>query len=270
MGILDGKVAVVTGASRGIGAEIAATFAREGATVVVTARSTSESPGRLDGTLDETVTKIEAAGGTALAVAADLTKPEERERIVKTATEHFGKVDILVNNAALTYFTPLTDISLKRVGLMFEIQVQAPLHLSQLVLPGMRERGAGWIVNISSLEAEDPQMPPSRFNAKGTTSAYGMCKAALERITSGLAAEGYNHGVAVTALRPGGLVPTPGIVFHGVISADDPNAESPEVMAGAALLLAGPEALQLTGEVYESTSLVQANGRQLTEGANLA
>jgi citronellol/citronellal dehydrogenase len=266
MGLLEGKVALVTGASRGIGAEIATAFAREGASVVVTARSTAEAPGRLDGTLEETVAAVEAAGGAGLAVPGDLTKPEDRERIVRAAQERFGKVDVLVNNAALTYFIPAAEIPLKRAALMFDIQVHAPLHLSQLVLPGMRERGSGWILNITSLEAEDPELPPSRFNAKGTTTVYGMCKAAMERMTSGLAAEGYNDGVSVTALRPGGLVPTPGIVFHGVIKADDPNAEPPEYMAKAALILATSAPAELTGDVYESTALVEAYASRLTVG----
>ncbi|WP_067662025.1 SDR family NAD(P)-dependent oxidoreductase [Nocardia miyunensis] len=252
---LDGRVALVTGASRGIGAAIAVAMAEAGASLVVTSRSTADTPGRLPGTLDETVAAIEAHGAAVLAVPADLTDLNDREGIVSAATDRFGRVDILVNNAAVTYFTPGAQLSRARAALMFEVQVMAPLHLSQLVMPEMKRRGAGWILNISSGEAKDPEIPPSRFNAKGTTTVYGMCKSALERLTSGLAAEGFNHGVSVTALRPGGLVATPGVVFHGVMTPDDPGAEDPRLMAQAAVRLCSSPVELYSGGVYESTDL---------------
>ncbi|MFW0786393.1 SDR family NAD(P)-dependent oxidoreductase [Gordonia sp. CPCC 206044] len=255
MGQLDGRVAVVTGASRGIGAAVAEALAREGANVVVTARSTDDARGKLPGTLDETVAAIRDAGGDALAVAADLTNHQDRERIITAATDRFGHVDILVNNAAVTFFVPGSQLSQSRIQLMWEVQVMAPLHLSQLVLPSMKDRGAGWILNITSVEAEKPAIPPDRFNAKGTTTVYGMCKSALERMTSGLAAEAFGHGVSVTALRPGGIVPTPGLVFHGVMKEDDPDAENPQLMAQAAVRLCIATAGDYSGGVYESTSL---------------
>ncbi|GGL11923.1 SDR family NAD(P)-dependent oxidoreductase [Nocardia jinanensis] len=260
MGQLEGRVALVTGASRGIGAAIAAAMAGEGAAVVVTARSTDEAPRKLPGTLDETAAAITARGGAVLAVAADLTDATDRERIVATAVERFGRVDILVNNAATTFFVPGAELPQRRARLMFDVQVMAPLHLSQLVLPGMKERGAGWILNISSLEAGAPAVPPSRFDALGTTTVYGMCKAALERMTGGLAAEGFGHGVSVTGLRPGGIVPTPGLVFHGVMEPDDPAAEDPQLMARAAVRLCSAPAAVYSGHVYESTALAGMPG----------
>jgi citronellol/citronellal dehydrogenase len=256
VGHLDGKVAVVTGASRGIGAAIAEALAADGASVVVTARSTDDARGKLAGTVDETVTSIRNSGGTAIAVAADLTESDDRTRIFETATDHFGRVDILVNNAAVTFFTAASALSLERAQLMLDVQVLAPLHLSQLVLPGMRDRGEGWILNISSLEARSPQIPPNRFTAKGSTTGYGLCKSALERLTSGLAAEVYGDGISVTALRPGGIVPTPGLVFHGVMKEDDPAAEDPRLMARAAVRLCSAPPAEYSGGVYESTSLI--------------
>jgi citronellol/citronellal dehydrogenase len=259
---LEGSVAIVTGASRGIGAEIATLFAAQGARVVVAARSTSSSPGKLAGTLDETVNLITEAGGEALAVATDLAKPDERERLVQQAIERFGRVDILVNNAAIAYFTSASEFNLSQAHLMFEIQVHAALHLSQLVLPGMRERGRGWICNVTSDVARHPRVPPSRWGAKGTTTVYGMCKAALERFTTGLAAEVYNSGIAVNALGPSKVVPTPGTVFHGVTSDGDPNSESPAVMAAAALALCSGDPAVLSGRIVRSqdflTELAQA------------
>lgn len=256
MGIFDGKVALITGASRGIGAAIAEEFGREGAAVVLTARSSNDQPGKLPGTLEETAAAVEAAGGRALTIVADLRSEADRERIVREAIEHFGKVDILVNNAAVTFFQAAAELKLTRAQLMYDIQVQAPLHLSQLVLPGMRERGEGSILNITSWESKHPEMPPSRFNAKGTTTVYGMIKAALERLTTGLAAEVYADGISVNALRPARLVATPGPVFHGVLKEDDPNAEKPQVMARAAVVLCSASPAKVSGQILESEDVL--------------
>lgn len=256
---LEGRVALVTGASRGIGKAIAQRLAAAGATVVVTARTVDQADSRLAGTLGDTVAQIEAAGGRAVAVPADLSKPDERERLVADATAKVGAIDILVNNAAVTFFTPVAEFSLRRVDLMLAVQVEAPLHLAQLVLPGMRQRRSGWILNISSVAARHPKLPPSRF---GGGTVYGMCKAALERFTTGLAAELYDDGVAVNALAPKDVVPTPGTLFHHLTTEDDPSAEQPEVMAEAALALCrGPVTNAdgspgLTGRVVYSQDLL--------------
>jgi NAD(P)-dependent dehydrogenase (short-subunit alcohol dehydrogenase family) len=253
---LRGKTAIVTGASRGIGAAIAMELARHGANVVVTARSSADTPGKLPGSIDQVVDEIEREGARGLAVAADLANGSDRERIVEETLRRFGQVDILVNNAAVTYFHPLTDLKLSRLNLMHEIQVTAPLHLVQLVAPGMRERKSGWILNITSGEAKHPSLPPGKFNAKGLMTGYGMAKMALERMTTGLAAELYADGVSVTALMPSGLVPTPGIVFHGMLTEDDPKGESPTVMATAARILCTLEHPHMTGGIYSSLDVV--------------
>ena len=215
MGVLDGKVAIVTGASRGIGAEIARRFGQAGAAVAVTARTTEEGTSPFPGTIAETVAQIRAAGGTAVAIRADLAKPDDRERLVAEAAAELGAADILVSNAAVTYFTRVEDFTPKRFGLMFDVQVEGPFHLAQLVAPAMREKGSGWILNISSGAARHPALPPAPWATRGST-VYGMCKAALERFTTGLAAEVHADGVAVNVLSPSGLVATPGVVHHGL------------------------------------------------------
>jgi NAD(P)-dependent dehydrogenase (short-subunit alcohol dehydrogenase family) len=258
-GVLDGKVALVTGASRGIGARIAAHFAAQGARVAVTARTVDTTDQRLPGTIGDTVDGIVAAGGAAAAFQADLSRPEERERLVTDVVAAFDRVDVLVNNAAVTYFTPVREFGARRFALMFEVQVTASVHLAQLVAPGMVERGSGWILNISSGAARHPNFPPTQRAARGGT-VYGMCKAAIERFSTGLAAELYADGVAVNALSPTKVVPTPGTLFHHLTTQDDPNAEPPDVMAAAALALCHAPATELTGRVAYSQSLLTELG----------
>jgi NAD(P)-dependent dehydrogenase (short-subunit alcohol dehydrogenase family) len=252
-------VAIVTGASRGIGAEIARRFGAEGAAVAVAARTAEPGVSPFAGTTTETAGQITAAGGTAVAIAADLSKPADRERLVAETVGRLGQPDILVNNAAVTYFTRVEDFTAKRYALMFAVQVEASFQLAQLVLPGMRQYGAGWILNISSGAARHPTIPPGPFAGRGGT-VYGMCKAAIERFSTGLAAELYSDNIAVNALSPTRVVPTPGTVFHHLTSEDDPNAEPASVMAEAALMLCHRDPRTLTGRVTYSQELLAELG----------
>jgi citronellol/citronellal dehydrogenase len=255
--ILAGRVAVVTGASRGIGQAIAQRFAAAGAAVAVTARTVEEGDHPLPGSVAGTVRSITDAGGTAVAIAADLSRPEDRQRIVAEAERQLGPIDLLVNNAAITYFEPTATFGQSHYDLMFAVQVRAPFELAQLVLPGMRERRRGWILNISSGAARHPQGPPydRPLGAGGTV--YGMCKAALERFSSGLAAEVYRDGVAVNALSPSRLVPTPGVRHHGLDRLVPEDAVEPvEVMAEAALVLCSGNPEELTGRITYSQALL--------------
>ena len=265
MGVMDGRVAVVTGASRGIGEYIARRFAAEGAAVGVAARTVEQADGRFPGTVHATVAAIEKAGGTAIAVPTDLSRQEDRQALIATVEAELGPVDVLVNNAAVTYFEPVSDFSRRHYDLMFEVQVRAPFELSQLVLPGMRRRRTGWILNISSGAARHPVATDARAGRTGGGTVYGMVKAALERFSSGLAAEVYADGVAVNALSPSRGVMTPGVIYHFRVS--DPaariaegTAEGPEVMADAALALCTGDPAKLTGRVTYSQEILAELG----------
>jgi NAD(P)-dependent dehydrogenase (short-subunit alcohol dehydrogenase family) len=262
MGSLNGKVAIITGASRGIGEAIARRFAADGARVAISARTQNEGDHRLQGSLATTAEAIRAAGGTVLPIVADLARPADRARLIETVQRELGPIDVLVNNAAVTYFEPVTGFPEKRFELMFTVQVRAPFELAQLVLPGMRERKSGWILNISSRSAIHPAGPP--FSSRGGSTVYGMCKAAIERFSTGLASEVYADGIAVNALSPSGLVPTPGVVFHRLTDGvPDDRLEAPEVMAEAAYALCTGDPSVLTGRVTYARPILDELGAQL-------
>ena len=244
-GVLAGQVAVVTGASRGIGEAIARRFAMEGARVVVSARTVDDGDHYLPGSIKSVVKTIVDAGGEALAVRADLADAEDRHNLIQAAEQAFGPVDILVNNAAITYFIPCADFPEKRFRLMMEVQVRAPFELSQLVLPAMRERGAGWILNVSSHAA----IHPDRAAPGHGGTVYGMCKAALERFTTGLAQELHNSGIGVNVISPG-LVATPGVMHHRLINEATEHMVVPiEHMAEACLRLCHGDPNALSGRI---------------------
>jgi NAD(P)-dependent dehydrogenase (short-subunit alcohol dehydrogenase family) len=263
MGRLDGKVVLVTGASRGIGAEIASLFAAEGGRVVCAARTLREGDHQLAGSLESTVAAIRRAGGEAMAVAVNLGEVAECEKLVAAARDAYGPVDVLVNNAALTYFVPIVDYAVNRWLRSWAVNVHAPFVLSQLVLRDMLPRRRGSIVNISSGAAVGPgrgPYPDATAAARGST-CYGAQKAALERFTQGLAAEVYAHGISVTCVSPSQVVPTPGTVHHRLVeSLDDPRGEPPALMARAALLLATQPLDAVTGRVTYSQEILKEFG----------
>ena len=262
--MLAGRVAVVTGASRGIGEYVARRFAAEGAAVAVVARTQEQADERLPGTIHQTVATIRGAGGTAVAIQADLSKPADRARIIDEAERELGPVDILVNNAAVTFFLPVADFPGRRYDLMFEVQVKAPFELSQRVLPGMRERGQGWILNISSIAAVHPAIPPVPGEDIGGT-VYGMCKAALERFTTGLASEVYDDGIAVNVVSPG-LVDTPGVAVHGLINDATRDRVQPiKFIAEAVYRLASGDPKTLTGTINYAEPFLKEQGVEPAE-----
>ncbi len=259
--MLAGRVAIVTGASRGIGAGIAQRLAAEGAAVALTARTLEPRPG-LPGTLREVEDAIARSGGRCIAIPADLALPASRAQIVAETEAVLGPVDILVNNAARAFYEPAAAISDKRLRLSFELNLFAGWELAQRVIPGMRARGRGWILNISSTTARRPPGPPfPDFDLTHGVTSYAATKAALDRMSVGLAAELHAAGIAVNSLAPVGAVRTEAALQLGVIPDDPASSEPLEWMVEAALALCSGDPATLTGRVVTSGGLLAELGR---------
>ncbi|OBG30481.1 SDR family NAD(P)-dependent oxidoreductase [Mycobacterium sp. 852002-51057_SCH5723018] len=215
--LLCGRTALVTGSSRGIGRAIAQRLAAEGATVAVTARSPTPSvstragtTATLPGTIAETVGLIEAAGGQAFGIAADLEDAEQRDTLIDTVLDRTGRIDILVNNAGFADYSPVEDMSLETFDRTVEHYLRVPFILTKTAVPHMRKQGAGWIVNIGSVTGVAPVRPYREYNKTSGDVIYASMKAALHRFTQGAAAELLDANIAVNCVGPSTAIRTPG------------------------------------------------------------
>lgn len=261
MNELAGKVALITGASRGIGRAMAIRFAAEGASVIAVA-SRLGAHAQLQGTLEETVAAIESNGGKAAAIACDLSDVAARSDLIERATALFGPIDIVVNNAAGSKMKMPSLSTTAERSWMFDLNVNAPIDLAQQAIPGMRERKAGWILNISSATAFQPKVPyRDRPEAAHICVAYGATKAALDRYTEGLAHEVCADGIYVNTMAPEAIVLTEGASYVRDIARKNPDMVEPiEMMAEAALALCSNRHV---GQITYSRSLVHALGRSV-------
>jgi NAD(P)-dependent dehydrogenase (short-subunit alcohol dehydrogenase family) len=244
-----GRVALVTGASEGgTGTAIAVRLAAEGAQVAITARS-------VDG-LEATRARIEGIGGECVVLPADLGDPHgDRRTLVERTEAAFGPIDILVNNAAVNGYMPFETVPPEHLELSLQVNLWAPWELMSAVVPGMRARGRGAILNLTSFAAELPPGPPFPTNKPATGGfVYGAAKAALNRLTIAAASECHGQGVAVNALTPQAAIATPQLVAGGWI--DDTMFEPLETMAEAALALCTGDPGVLTGRIAFSLQLL--------------
>jgi len=256
-GDCEGKVALVTGASRGLGKAIAKRFAAEGATVAMAARTLDPDP-KYVGCLRDTCDEIVAAGGTAVAVQADLSSGDDRERMMAEVIEQVGSPDILVNNAAVTFLRPLDEFPEKRARLMLEMHVLAPLHLTQLALPALRERKQGWVLMMTSIAGDRIEGPPfSDFDTTAGFGMYGTVKAAMSRLTQSLAAECYDDGIAVNAAAPSDPVATEGA---GALDLAKAGTEDISLITETAFVLCTGDPATLTGRVVHTQPFLREVG----------
>lgn len=260
---LEGNVAIITGASRGVGEYMAIEFAKEGCNVVVAARTEAAGQSRLEGTIADTARELEAMGVRALAVRCDVTDDAEIEAMVARTMEEFGRIDILVNNAGIMAPAKLVDMPLKRWDLMWRVNVRGAIACSKAVLPHMIAQGDGVIFNISSIAGDQ--------GGAGNI-AYKLTKHALRQLAEGLANEEREHNIRVFALSPLGWVPTPGTLFYRLdetMPEVGPMLERPEAMGLAAIYLCGEEGKPLSGQHFYSRTLLKErvnNGVDLYQG----
>jgi NAD(P)-dependent dehydrogenase (short-subunit alcohol dehydrogenase family) len=200
--LLRGKTALVTGASRGIGLAIAQRLAAEGATILLAARPS--------GALDDAVRRITAADALAIPLAIDLGDDEQVAMLPRRAEREAGGVDILVNNGGAATYAPFAHLPADAIDRMFRLYVRAPILLARAVLPMMKSRGEGWIVNIGSITALPPARPYTDASKAGADIVYAAAKAALLRFTLGLAATTLADRVAVNMVSPSTAIRTPG------------------------------------------------------------
>ncbi len=253
---LAGKVAIVTGSSRGIGKEMALTFAREGAKVAVVARTETEG-GKLPGTIHQTVAEIQALGGTALAVRTDLTIDSDIENMARRVLDEWGRIDILVNNAAANLNAFVIDLPVKYWDLMMKVNLRGNFMCTRAVLPAMISQKSGSIICMSSPAAKR-KAPPGEV-------CYSITKIGIEFFAWGLAQEVQQHNIAVNDLYPTAGVATDGFkkVFakRGMTEEVFQRMKTPGQIAEAALWLA-----QQTGSTFTGNSVSDDDVRAFTDG----
>jgi 7-alpha-hydroxysteroid dehydrogenase len=279
---LADRVAIVTGASRGLGRAIALALAAEGAAVAVAGRTEQVWDERLPGTIGETVTEIEAAGGRAVAIRADLTNRDDIALLVGVARDTLGPITILVNNAAFTApgrppvpgaeprakpakaapaagkpgWPPFLGTPLAAYRRHFDIAVFAAYELMQLVCPDMIAAGSGSIINITSVASRIPGDGPYPDRSGGVLPGYGGSKAALEHLTQCAAFDLADHNIAVHALSPSKPILTPGLAYYAREFVDTAAVDE---FAQAAVKLALVDAAVVTGRTIGHSQVLDGS-----------
>jgi len=276
---LSGKVAVVTGSSRGIGKRTAIALARRGVRLVVTARTVETSRSELPGTIGQTVREIESLGGEAIAVGADLSQEDDLKHIVQSAVDRFGGVDILVNNAAVTvgynWAAPLLEMPRADWLHHYAVNVHAPFTLMQLAVPSMESRGGGRILNVTTGSAEAHRLleepapassiryysgdstggipaPGASMNIPALWSpAYFSSKRALDRLSNVLAPQLAAKNVFIMSVMPGWVATESAEANTDLGDRQDAKMISMDIPARVlAYFAACEEPIEYTGRVF--------------------
>ena len=214
MGSLEGRVALVTGSSRGIGEYMAKHFARAGAKVAIAARTVEVTDKRLPGTIHSVAEEIRSEGGESAAVQMNMRDPESITSGIEEAVEELGGLDIIVNNAAILVPGNLETVQDRHLDLIWQIDLKGPLILMKYALPHLKNAGGGDIINVSSVAGVFPGPGPyDTTPSRREGSFYGMVKSALERFSQGLARELQSDNIKVNVLSPQGRIKTPGNIW---------------------------------------------------------
>jgi citronellol/citronellal dehydrogenase len=240
---LEGKVAIVTGSSRGIGKAIAVELARAGATVVVAARTVEAGQSALPGTIFATMDEIQSLGGNAITMKCDVRREEDIDEMVKQATLQLGHIDIMVNNAGITTPESFKDLPVEKWDLVMAVNLRGTFLCTKAVLPQMIERKSGHIINMSSILAQKVKY----------SIPYGASKAAIERFTLGLAKEMRKYNIAVNALCPDFTYTEAVETFLPDVNTD--GWQRPELWGKYTVLIAQSDANSLTGRILDEPSL---------------
>ncbi|MEJ6819908.1 MULTISPECIES: SDR family oxidoreductase [Pseudomonas] len=248
---LQGKTLFITGASRGIGREIALRAAKDGANIVIAAKS-AEPHAKLPGTIHSVAAEVEAAGGKALALQVDVRDEDAVRQALAQANEHFGGIDALVNNAGAIKLTGVQHIELKRFDLMHQINTRAVLLCSQAALPYLKKT-AGHILNLS---------PPLNLASKwfAQFSPYTVTKYGMSMLTVGMSEEFASYGISVNSLWPQTMIATAAIEFQLGNRESFKQARTPAIMADAAHVILSSSGRQITGRLLIDEEILRESG----------
>ncbi|MBX7433344.1 NAD(P)-dependent oxidoreductase [Mycobacterium sp. Y57] len=243
---------VVSGGSRGIGLAIALGAARRGANVVLLAKTAEPHP-KLPGTVHTAVAEIEAAGGRGVAVVGDVRKEEDVARAVHTAVEHFGGIDIVVNNASAIATEPTEDLSAKKFDLMMDINVRGTFLLTKAALPHLRKSSSAQVMTIS---------PPLNMNPYwlGAHPSYTLSKYGMTLLSLGWASEYRDAGIGFSCLWPQTYIATSAVANLADGDALAAASRSPEIMADAAVQILSRPSAEVNGECFIDADVLTAAG----------
>ncbi|HBZ94831.1 MULTISPECIES: SDR family oxidoreductase [unclassified Pseudomonas] len=249
---LSGKTLFITGASRGIGREIALKAAADGANIVIAAKSAEPHP-KLEGTIFSVAAEVEAAGGKALALQLDVRDEQAVAAAMAKAAEHFGGIDALVNNAGAIKLVGVEKLEPKRFDLMYQINTRAVMVCSQAALPYLKQSAGGHILNLS---------PPLNLDAKwfAQHGPYTVTKYGMSMLTLGMSEEFKKYGISVNSLWPKTMIATAAIEFELGSRDAFKRARTPAIMADAAHAILTSQGRSLTGRLLIDEDILRERG----------